>query len=138
MKKVYFACSIRSGRDDQPLYAELVKAIKQHAVVLSEFFVDPSLTSWGYDGATDDKIWQKNVEWIKEADAVIAEVSTPSLGVGYEIAKAEEWSKPVLALYRRQEGKRLSAMISGSPATKVVSYDKLEEAVMAISKFMEK
>ena len=66
----------------------------------------------------------------------IAEVSNPSLGVGYEIAKAEEWSKPVLALYRQQEGKRLSAMIDGSPHTEVVQYADLSEAHVAIDGFI--
>ena len=61
-------------------------------------------------------------EPLRQADAMIAEVTNPSLGVGYEIAKAEEWNLPVLALYRPQPGKKLSAMIAGSPQTKVVEY----------------
>jgi 2'-deoxynucleoside 5'-phosphate N-hydrolase len=44
---------------------------------------------------------------------VIAEVSVPSHGVGYEIGFALANGKPVLALY--QQGRKVSKMISGNP-----------------------
>ena len=125
--KIYFACSIRSGRDDQPIYAKIVEYIKEHADVLSEVFIDPNLTPWGYKEATEDKIWQMDMKWLKEADGMIAEVTTPSLGVGYEIAKAEEQGKPILALYRPQQDRSLSAMIAGSPKVQVAEYQRAEE-----------
>ena len=40
MKKIYFACSIRGGRKDAEIYAELVAHIKLKATVLSEIFAD--------------------------------------------------------------------------------------------------
>ncbi|MDR3682970.1 MAG: hypothetical protein P4L11_04495, partial [Geothrix sp.] len=43
--------------------------------------------------------------------AVIAEVSTPSHGVGFEIAYALERGRPVLCLAR--EGVRVSKMLTG-------------------------
>ena len=135
MKEIYFACSIRGGRDDAELYAELVTHIKTQAIVLTEIFADGKLTSQGSAGPTSD-IHAKDLAWVRQADAVIAEVSNPSLGVGYEIGKAEEWGKPVLALYRRQEGKKLSAMIDGSPLTETVHYSTLDEAQVAIDAFI--
>ena len=43
--KIYFACSIRGGRDDAELYAELVSYIKTRATLLTEIFADNKLTS---------------------------------------------------------------------------------------------
>ena len=43
------------------------------------------------------------------------EVTQTSLGVGYELGYACAIGKPVLALWRPQEGKVLSAMIGDSP-----------------------
>lgn len=83
------------------------------------------------------EIWEIDTSWVKESDALIAEVTNPSLGVGYEIAKAEEWNKPVLALFHDISDKRLSAMIDGSPKTKVVYYQNLESANKAIDEFLE-
>lgn len=88
MKKIYFACSIRGGRDDAELYAQLVAHIKTQAIVLSEIFADGKLTVSGSSGNSQD-IYAKDIAWVKEADIIIAEVTNPSLGVGYEIAYAE-------------------------------------------------
>ena len=83
-------------------------------------------------------IWETDIAWVKEANAVIAEVTNPSLGVGYEIAKAEEWNKPVLALFRNDGSHKLSAMIDGSPKTKTVYYGSLTDAKEAIDSFIDR
>lgn len=134
--KIYFACSIRGGRDDAVLYAQLVELIKTQATVLTEIFADGKLTSSGMNKPSD-VIWETDMNWVRRADAVIAEVTNPSLGVGYEIAKAEAWGKPVLALYRPNDDRRLSAMIDGSPDTTVKTYTQIEEATQAISNFIK-
>lgn len=136
MKKIYFACSIRGGRTDQPFYEELVEHIKLHAEVLSEMFGDPNLTEQGHKNMTDQQIWTRDVAWINDADGIIAEVTNPSLGVGYEISLAENLHKPVLALYRAREGNRLSAMINGSPSTTVLNYENIQDVEDRIKSFI--
>ncbi len=56
MKKVYFACSIRGGRDDADVYSELVQMIKKYAEVLTEIFADQKLTAAGSVGPTGASI----------------------------------------------------------------------------------
>ncbi|MDQ3065079.1 MAG: nucleoside 2-deoxyribosyltransferase [bacterium] len=136
MKKIYFACSIRGGRDDAEIYAELVKYIKQHAEVLSEIFADSKLTTKGMNKPSRD-IWKIDTDWIKQADAIIAEVTNPSLGVGYEIALAETLNKPILALFRNTSDKKLSAMIDGSPAVRVCYYQEISDAKLAVDEFIK-
>lgn len=135
MKKVYFACSIRGGRDDADVYQELVSIIKKYAEVLTEVFADKKLTPAGMSEPSGD-IWSNDIRWIGQADAVIAEVTNPSLGVGYEIAKAEKMGKPVLCLFRPEGEKRLSAMIQGSPSATVVEYRQMKTAEHAIASFL--
>ena len=135
MKKVYFACSIRGGREDSDSYSKLVEYIKGRAIVLTEIFADGKLTASGMNKPSRE-IWKIDTNWIKEADAVIAEVTNPSLGVGYEIALAESLSKPVLALFHDDESRKLSAMIGGAPGVKNVSYTELSEAKYAIDEFL--
>lgn len=134
-KEIYFACSIRSGRDDAALYGELVAHLHTRAVVLSEIFADQTLTTDGSPGKSSD-IYAKDIAWVRQADAVVAEVTNPSLGVGYEIAKAEEWGKPILALFRDTGERKLSAMIDGSPDLEVVRYVHVDEAKLAIDGFI--
>jgi hypothetical protein len=75
--------------------------------------------------------------WLTESDLVIAEVTTPSLGVGYELGRAVEMKKPILVLYRRNDDKRLSGMISGSPGIITVVYGELAEAKIWIEGFIK-
>jgi len=133
--KIYFACSIRGGRNDADIYAELASHIKTKATLLTEIFADGKLTSAGMNKPSD-AIWATDIAWIKEADAVIAEVTNPSLGVGYEIAKAEEWGKPVLALFRSDDDRKLSAMIDGSPQVRTVYYASLSDATATVDTFI--
>jgi nucleoside 2-deoxyribosyltransferase len=76
------------------------------------------------------------MNWLNSCDAVIAEVTAPSLGVGYEIGMAESTGKPILCLFRSDKGARLSAMLSGNSAVKVFNYAALTEAKAAITEFI--
>ncbi len=125
--KIYFAGSIRGGREDQDLYLEIINILKNYGEVLTEHVGDKNLSSYGQTNMTDEEIFIKDTNWIREADMVIAEVSTNSLGVGYEIGFAESLNKRIILLYREQEGKRLSAMLKGNQKLEIITYSKTEE-----------
>ena len=59
---------------------------------------------------------------IQEADVVIAEVTNPSLGVGYELGYAENIGKPIMCLFDGDSGAKLSAMVRGNPTNIIVTY----------------
>jgi hypothetical protein len=68
---------------------------------------------------------------------VVAEVSTPSLGVGYEIGVAEKTGKPILCLFDENQNEfRLSAMLSGNPNLQVIRYRAIGEAKRHITEFL--
>ena len=73
------------------------------------------------------EIHSRDVQWLTDSDVVIAEVTTTSLGVGYELGIAESLQKKILCLHREPEGKRLSAMIAGNPKFIVRSYKDIGE-----------
>lgn len=54
------------------------------------------------------------MSWLLKSDALVAEVTQASLGVGYEIGRAVENKKKILCLFRPETGKYLSAMIRGA------------------------
>ena len=134
--KIYFAGSIRAGRDDQELYHRIIQGLQRHGQVLTVHVGDPSLTQWGDEGPSDQNIYARDMAWLADADFIVAEVSTPSLGVGYELGRAESLGKPTLCLYREQDGRRLSAMVSGNPNMVVVRYQTVEEAQTYIRTFL--
>jgi nucleoside 2-deoxyribosyltransferase len=119
--RIYFAASIRGGRDHGASYLEIAGQLREYGEVLTEHVGDVGLSAAGEDAA-DRQIHDRDLEWLKSSDCVVAEVTTPSLGVGYEIGKATEWGKPVLCLYRPAAGRSLSAMIAGNAAVTLREY----------------
>jgi len=135
--KIYFAGSIRGGSEDRDCYHSLIHHLSKQGEVLSEHIGNESLSALGENDGGDAMIHRRDMEWLFTADAVVAEVSTPSLGVGYEIGRALENQKPVLCLYRLDSPKKLSAMIAGSPDLTVVHYATLQEAFNSIDFFLQ-
>lgn len=137
MLKIYFAGSISGGRADVALYRDLIEYLKNYGSVLTEFIGNDKIGVMGEEYVSDMEIHDRDVNWLFEADVLLAEVSTPSLGVGYEIGRAFEKGKKILCLYRRQEGKRLSAMIAGNHLIHKGVYGSLDEAKSIIKRFFE-
>src|SRR5437868_6444064 len=96
--KIYFAGSIRSGRSDWFIYRQIIELLASYVNVLTEHIGDPELSITG-ENLPDKEIHERDLGWLKSCDYLVAEVTRPSLGVGYEIGKATEWKKEVLCLY---------------------------------------
>ncbi|MFO0920819.1 MAG: nucleoside 2-deoxyribosyltransferase [Candidatus Saccharimonadales bacterium] len=137
MKKVYFACSIAGGRDHAHVYSDIVEYIKNAgAEVLSELFADKNLVSEVGTDKSPEFIWKRDVSWVKEADYIVAEVTQPSLGVGYELGISEMLNVPILALFDDSSGRRLSPMVNGNPNLEVFTYREISETKEIISNFL--
>lgn len=135
--KIYFAGSIRGGREDVPLYLEIVKELKKYGEVLTEHVADASITNYGENDHTDQELYERDVKMIREADCIVAEVTNTSLGVGYEIGFAESLGKKILCLYRPKEGKKLSAMLNGNPSVQVKEYKAIGEVPDILESFFK-
>ena len=134
--KIYFAGAIRGGRDDAALYNELINYLQTLGTVLTEHVGDMSLTEEGDDGPDDRSIHDRDMAWLTACDLVVAEVTLPSLGVGYELGRACAMNKPVLSLYRPEAGKWLSAMIAGSNEIVTAHYSDIAQAREIIRQFV--
>ena len=133
-KKVYFAGSIRGGREDAEIYKEIINFIKTKAIVLTEHIGNDELLN-KEKNLTDKIIYDRDMKWLKESNLIIAECTHPSLGVGYELACGERYNKPCFVLYRKNKC-NLSAMISGNQYYKIFDYEKKEEAFDIINKIL--
>jgi len=118
-KKIYCAGPISGDITYQNNYKKIIELVKNNGFhPLYEPELKPNYT------LTDQEIYRRDIKWLIDSAGVIAEVSGPSLGVGFEIAYALfELKKPVLALYH-ESVPRLSAMIKGcdSPLLSVQQY----------------
>jgi len=121
--KVYFSCSLTGGRDYEEVYRLIVEHLLESGhEVPTAHLASPDVME--VEKVVDaNEVYHRDIEWIDHCDAVIAEVSTPSHGVGYEIAYALGQGKPVFCCYKR--GVNVSKMIVGndSPNITVIPYD---------------
>lgn len=108
---IYLSCALTGGREDQPLVAALVAHLEAWGHrVLTAHLAHPE--AMARDSALGpEAVFDRDTAWLRASGAVVAEVSTPSHGVGFEIAYALERGKPLLCLAR--EGVRVSKMITG-------------------------
>lgn len=135
---IYFGCSITGGRNEENIYQLIVKTLladghqvptahlSQPDVMEMERVVDPL------------EVFTRDIQWIKNCHAMIAEVSTPSHGVGYEISYALSINKEVLCLYH--SGVLVSKMITGNtnPLLSVLAYQTPDEIPGLINTFLGK
>ena len=136
--RIYFSGSIAGGREELPIYQHVVARLKSLGhIVLTEHVADPSVLSHERDVPARE-VYRRDAEWLNEADVVIAEISRPSLGVGYEIGYALQRETPTLCVYR--DGLFVSKMITGNPSPflTVATYRDESELDRHIDAFLSK
>jgi nucleoside 2-deoxyribosyltransferase len=133
--KIYFAGSIRGGRDYKELYLKIIEWLREYGTVLTEHVGNAQLSSYGEYALTAAAIYERDMRWLQESDVVVAEATVPSIGVGYELGKAAGSHKPTLCLFHADSEKRLSAMISGSPDITVAVYETEQDIKKTIDSF---
>ena len=134
---IYFSGSISGGREHAASYQHLVAYLQTLGHnVLSAHVADPDVLEREKD-TSPRSVFERDVAWVHQCDVMIAEVSTPSLGVGYEYGLAVQLGKPVLCVYR--SGLRMSKMITGNPAPnlKVATYSTDAELERITLAFLE-
>ncbi|MBI4022683.1 nucleoside 2-deoxyribosyltransferase [Candidatus Berkelbacteria bacterium] len=136
--KIYFAGSIRGGRGDVRRYAQLIESLRAYGEVLTEHVGSKTLSAQGELHLPEAHIYHRDMSWLAEADVVVAEVTTPSLGVGYELAAAERFHKPVLCLYRHHPDQRVSAMVRGNANLRLNEYRSASDVATLLREFFLK
>lgn len=133
---IYFACSITGGREYERVYQDLTAALLADGHTVPTAHLADSNVIAVEAAVSPRDVYERDVTWIRAADALIAEVSAPSHGVGYEIGFALNEGKPVLCLL--QDGRKVSKMISGNPHPnlQVKIYKDANDAIEFSRKFL--
>jgi len=123
---IYCAGPIRGNTTYHENYSEIVRIVESigHTALaeISSKFSSTILLS-------DKQVYTRDIKWIDGSKIMIAEVSGPSLGVGFEISYALFVKKmPVLAVYHQEAG-QISSMISGciNPQLQVKKYLNIDD-----------
>ena len=126
---IYFACSITGGRKYEAAYQAFTRALLEDGHEVPTAHLADSNVLELEQVVDPDDVYARDVNWIRACDVLIAEVSAPSHGVGYEIGFALEQGKRVLCLAHAR--RPVSKMITGNPhpALTVLHYENAEEGV---------
>jgi hypothetical protein len=120
---IYFSGSISGGRADLAHYRRIVEALEAdgHRVIAGAV----TAADVGSEGESlaPAAIFDRDLSGVAGSHVVVAEVSTPSIGVGYEIAAARyRYGIPVICLYRPAYTRRCSAMVAGDRGIETIEY----------------
>lgn len=128
MAHIYFAGSISGGRQDVEIYNRIVDALRAlgHEVNAGQV-TNRDLSPEGEAGEPR-AIYERDVAWLDavadQKGLLVAEVSKPSTGVGYEIGYARHNRQiPVICLWRPGFSARCTAMVEGDSAITVLKYE---------------
>jgi 2'-deoxynucleoside 5'-phosphate N-hydrolase len=126
---IYFACSITGGREFESVYQDIVAALTSDGHEIPTSRLVKSNARENERTLTPHNIYERDVNWIQNCDVLIAEVSVPSHGVGYEIGFALNIGKPVLCIHHAE--RRISKMITGNSDAilTVQAYSHTKEAI---------
>ena len=133
---VYCAGAIKGDTTYQNNYIEMIRFIESmNHTPLAEL-------NGKFNAAiplSDNQIYTRDIKWIDGSVLMIAEISGPSLGVGFEIAYALFQKEiPVLAL-ASSEVEKISAMITGCNSELLTAkrYQNIEDMQNIISDYFK-
>ena len=134
MKKIYFAGSITGGRDKQEEYLDLIEYLTEFGQVMTK---DVWNENFENQKNIEESIYKRHVEWIDSSDIIIAEISVPSMGVGYELGYSESKNKKIICLYDENSEKEPSMMISGNIKNNIIRYKNLQEVKKILKEMLQ-
>jgi hypothetical protein len=132
---IYCAGPIKGNTTYQDNYSEIVRIVESMGhTALSEKSSKFSSTIL----LSDKQIYTRDIKWIDGSKIMVAEVSGPSIGVGFEISYALFIKKmPVLAVYHNEAG-QISSMITGctNPLLEIKKYSNVDDLTSIVKKFI--
>ena len=124
----YFSGAIYGGMQKLEAYKKLVKELTKFGNVLDEEVADDNVLI-REESISDKDVFESLVDRLKRADLVFAEVTVPSLGVGYEIGYADKTNKRIICVYDKTVTPKLTTMLRGNNRLKIIPYTNINEII---------
>jgi len=131
--RIYLACTVRGDRGT----VEAARRISRGLAGLGHEVLTGHLLEENVEQAeaqlTDAAIFERDVRWLDTCDALVAEASGSSFGVGFEVgyvlARAPATRQKVFLLYDANRRSSISRIIPGivHPACRVLPYHSIDE-----------
>ena len=126
--KIYVSGSIYGGRQKIETYRTMINALEKYGEVCDKQIIDEDVLK-KEEFQSDEEIFEGLEALLKTSDLVFAEVTVPSLGVGYELGFADQLGKKIIAIYDLNVIDKVSTMIRGNKRIKLIGYHDISEIV---------
>ena len=131
--KIYLACTVRGDRGTVLAARRIHDCLRQlgHEVLTSHLLDDN--VDQAENRLTDRDVYLRDLEWLSGADAIVAEASGSSFGVGFEVGfvlgRAAQSGQRALVLYEASRQGKVSRLVSGleHPSARVLAYRSVED-----------
>lgn len=133
--KIYVSGSIYSGTQKIDTYKILIEELEKYGEVLNKQIADPNVIA-NEVYKKDEDIFADLEEKLIMADILVAEVSIPALGVGYELGFADKLNKRIIAIYDETYTPKVTTMIRGNKRIKLIPYQRIEEIINTLEKLL--
>jgi hypothetical protein len=127
--RIYLACTVRGDRGTISTARHIHDCLVSlgHEILTGHLLADDVDTA--EDRLGDRDVFVRDIGWVEAADAVVAEASGSSYGVGFEVGytlgRAAQTGQRVLVLYDASRRGKISRLISGlsDPRAQVLAYE---------------
>jgi nucleoside 2-deoxyribosyltransferase len=141
--KIYLACTVRGDRGGVGRARHIRACLEAagHEVLTAHLLEDDVEDAEGR--LTDEEIFRRDLGWLHACDAIVAEASGSSFGVGFEVgyvlARAPATGQRVFLLYDAARRSRISRLIPGNvdPHCRVLGYTSPEEIADVVARELD-
>ena len=133
---IYFSGSIYGGRQKLESYKKLIKELTKFGKVLDEEVADDDVLI-NEESISDNEVFESLVKRINKADLIFAEVTVPSLGVGYEIGYADSHNKRIICVYDKTVTPKITTMLRGNNNLKIIPYTDINDIISNLENILK-
>jgi len=116
--KIYLACTVRGDRGGVAAGRAICERLQRHGheVLTTHLLADNVETA--ESAITEREVYERDLRWLTSCDALVAEASGSSYGVGFEVGyvlgRAASTGQKVVLLYDTARRQAVSRLITGN------------------------
>jgi len=124
--RIYLACTVRGDRAALPAVKEIVSRLEKHGhEVLTAHLLRDDVEQLE-SALSEAQVYARDMAWLHACDAVVAEASGSSFGVGFEVGyvlgRAAATGQRVFLLYDARRHGSISRLIPGNTHPRCVRF----------------
>jgi 2'-deoxynucleoside 5'-phosphate N-hydrolase len=116
--KIYLACTVRGSRSGVLAARAIADRLQRHGhEVLTTHVLSDDADS-AESQLTEEEVYRRDIEWLSTCDALVAEASGSSYGVGFEVGyvvgRARDTGQQIVVLYDAARRDSVSRLVTGN------------------------